>query len=106
MHRPAWNLSGTHTEKVPSGFVGMPSAPGYVPKYWSKLRFACTMKIRCWSSWIPLASVTEVVGDDGVIVDFLDVRVHETATTLIATRANAARRTTMAAESIGGSSRS
>ncbi len=27
-HRPPWYGSGTQTENDPSGFVGMPSAPG------------------------------------------------------------------------------
>ena len=31
-HRPFWNLFGTHTANEPFGFVGIPSAPGNVPK--------------------------------------------------------------------------
>src|SRR5438128_6709993 len=61
------------------------------------------MKMRCCSLSMPPVLVSEAVGDGSslVVVVVLDVRVHATATTLIASNASAARRTNMAAESIG-----
>src|SRR6476620_8919258 len=63
------------------------------------------MKMRCCSLSIPLAFVSDVVGDgEPLVVDVVvvDPRVHATATILSASRAIAARRRNMAAESIGG----
>src|SRR4051794_41901186 len=63
------------------------------------------MKIRCCSLSMPVVLASEVVGDGGAVaVVVLDVRVQAAATTLITTRASAARRINMAAESIGGGS--
>src|SRR5450759_705720 len=47
-------------------WVGSPSAPGKVPKYWSKLRFSCMITTTCWILWIPPAA--SGVGD-GVVAD-------------------------------------
>ena len=51
MHCPLTG-SGTQTVGMPS-FMGIPSAPGYVPKYWSNARFSCMMMITCLILWIP-----------------------------------------------------
>src|SRR5258708_21768122 len=54
MHVP---VAGSGTQVVNCPFwVGSPSAPGYVPKYWSKLRFSCMITTTCWILWIPLAA--------------------------------------------------
>jgi len=33
--------------------MGMPSAPGYVPKYESNERFSCMITTTCWILWMP-----------------------------------------------------
>src|SRR3954468_23682384 len=50
---------GTQTFGVPSASIGIPSAPGKVPKYWSKERFSCITMTMCWSL-PPLGSVVLV----------------------------------------------
>src|SRR5690242_13358367 len=42
-------------------FLGRPSAPGYVPKNWSKERFSIMITTTCWILWIP---VTAAAGFD------------------------------------------
>ena len=44
--------SGTQTVGTPF-FIGMPSAPGYVPKYESKERFSCMITTMCRILWMP-----------------------------------------------------
>src|SRR5215472_14681801 len=48
--------SGTHAD------AGMPSAPGKVPKYVSKLRFSCWITMMCWILWIPVSFAALGVG--------------------------------------------
>src|SRR5437867_7494108 len=56
----SWN-GRTHRRVTGSGsltigtppFIGMPSAPGYVPKYESKDRFSCMITITCLIVWMP-----------------------------------------------------
>src|SRR5437867_777532 len=48
--------------------MGMPSAPGNVPKYWSNERFSCTMKIKWSSLKMPCGgrAPAEGLSDEGV----------------------------------------
>ena len=51
-----WQLrvdgSGTQTVGTPF-FIGIPSAPGYVPKYESNERFSCMITTMCRILWMP-----------------------------------------------------
>src|SRR5438132_96938 len=42
-------------------FIGMPSAPGNVPKYESNDRFSCMIITTCLILWIPVAAVDALV---------------------------------------------
>src|SRR5207253_8777437 len=53
--------SGTHTLGAPSR-IGMPSAPGNVPKYESNERFSCMITTTWRILWIPW-STTGLCGD-------------------------------------------
>ena len=48
-----WYGSGAQTVGIPF-FIGIPSAPGYVPKNESNDRFSCMMITTCWILWIPV----------------------------------------------------
>src|SRR5689334_22922565 len=83
-----WLVAGssTQTAGVPF-FIGMPSAPGYVPKYESNDRFSCWITMMCLILWIPSALVVVVDEggavvdeDDGVDADFELLLLHEAAT--------------------------
>jgi hypothetical protein len=50
--QPALRGSGRHTLNCPS-LVGIPSAPGKVPKYESNERFSCMITTTCRIRWIP-----------------------------------------------------
>src|ERR1035437_6650562 len=56
--------SGTHTLGVPPA-IGMPSTPGYVPKYVSNERFSCMITTTCLIRWMSVAAlpVGETSGD-------------------------------------------
>ena len=40
--------------------IGIPSAPGKVPKYESKERFSCITMMTCWILWIPAIWLAEM----------------------------------------------
>src|SRR6185436_2613441 len=48
--------SGEHTDGLPS-FIGMPSEPGYVPKYESKERFSCITMTTCLIRWRAISRI-------------------------------------------------
>src|SRR5258707_13105364 len=52
--------SGTQTVGTPLR-IGMPSAPGNVPKYESNDRFSCMIITTCLILWIPVAAVDALV---------------------------------------------
>jgi len=58
--------SGTQTAGRPWR-IGMPSAPGYVPKYESNDRFSCMITTTCWILWIPIRG--KPLGGAGGAVD-------------------------------------
>src|SRR5689334_21365424 len=67
-----WLVAGslTHAVGVPL-FIGMPSAPGYVPKYESNDRFSCWITMMCLILWMsPGADAGVAVTVDAV--DFED----------------------------------
>src|ERR1700690_4301131 len=56
--------SGTHTVDAPL-LIGMPSTPGYVPKYVSNERFSCMITMTClirWMSPLAVAGVGDRIG--------------------------------------------
>src|SRR5947209_17880861 len=52
---------GLHTVGMPWR-IGMPLAPGYVPKYVSKERFSCMITITCLILWMPLSAASALSG--------------------------------------------
>src|SRR5947208_11606776 len=89
-----WVTAGLGTQmKLPFASVGIPSAPGNVPKYWSNERFSCITMMMCLSL-PPLGSVALVAtledlgtGPDRVAIDGPPL-VHATnamAATVVAT---------------------
>src|SRR5438552_13321744 len=57
-----WPLAGSFTHTAGCPFcMGIPSAPGNVPKYESKDRFSCIMTTTCWILWMPAAAPVPVV---------------------------------------------
>ena len=58
--------------------IGIPSTPGYVPKYVSNDRFSCITTITCLILWMPVAEIAVPPGLPlacalAVTVDFPDV---------------------------------
>src|SRR3954470_9328729 len=99
---------GTQTVGLPF-FIGIPSASGKVPKYWSKERFSCITMTMCWSL-PPLGSVVLVArsGDpdaapDRVAMDGASL-VHATsAIAAIVVATTSVRRIDTTADISGGS---
>ena len=60
--------------------AGMPSAPGYVPKYVSNDRFSCMITTTCLMTWMSaprapalvVVGVTAPLGAGPVVVDAVD----------------------------------
>src|SRR5438552_16158334 len=89
--------------------IGMPSAPGNVPKYESNDRFSCMIITTCLILCMPVAAVVALV--DGMVRDdSLREQPVETSTTTLAripaylAEPERIRRTLRAPDTFGGSS--
>jgi hypothetical protein len=58
------SVSGTQTVGTPFR-IGIPSAPGYVPKYESNDRFSCMTTTTCLILWMPGGGVRACAGSRG-----------------------------------------